>query len=77
MKKLALVLTLLMFASSANAGSCPMLWGKIDSKMTEMQNHSKMTEIQELRDAGKKAHDEGDHAKSEELLNQALALLNS
>ena len=45
-----------------------MLWGKIDSKMTE---------IQELRDAGKKAHDEGDHAKSEELLKQALALLNS
>ena len=68
MKKLALVLTLLMFASSANAGSCPMLWGKIDSKMNE---------IQELRDAGKKAHDEGDHAKSEELLNKALALLNS
>ena len=43
-----------------------MLWGKIDSKMTE---------IQKLRDAGKKAHD--DHAKSEELLKQALALLNS
>ena len=68
MKKLALVFTLLLFTSSANAGSCPMLWGKIDSKMTE---------IQKLRDAGKKAHDEGDHAKSEELLKQALALLNS
>ena len=37
----------------------------------------KWTEIQKLRDAGKKAHDEGDHAKSEELLKQALALLNS
>ncbi len=68
MKKLALVFTLLLFTISANAGSCPMLWGKIDSKMTE---------IQKLRDAGKKAHDEGDHAKSEELLKQALALLNS
>jgi len=68
MKKLVLVFTLLLFTSSANAGSCPMLWGKIDSKMTE---------IQKLRDAGKKAHDEGDHAKSEELLKQALALLNS
>ena len=68
MKKLALVFTLLLFTSYANAGSCPMLWGKIDSKMTE---------IQKLRDAGKKAHDEGDHAKSEELLKQAFALLNS
>ena len=68
MKKLALIFTLLLFTSSANAGSFPMLWGKIDSKMTE---------IQKLRDAGKKAHDEGDHAKSEELLKQALALLNS
>ena len=68
MKKFALVFTLLLFTSSANAGSCPMLWGKIDSKMTE---------IQKLRDAGKKAHDEGDHAKSEKLLNEALALLNN
>ena len=62
------VLTLFLFTSSANAGSCPMLWGKIDNKMTE---------IQKLRDAGKKAHDEGDHAKSEKLLNEALALLNN
>ena len=68
MKKLSLVLALLLLTSSANAGSCPMLWGKIDSKMNE---------IQKLRDAGKKAHDEGDHAKSEKLLNEALALLNN
>ena len=68
MKILLLVFTLLLFTSSAYAGSCPMLWGKIDSKITE---------IQKLRDAGKKAHDEGDHAKSEKLLKEALALLNS
>ncbi len=61
-------MTLVLFSNSAFAGSCPMLWGKIDSKIEE---------IQKLRDAGKKAHDEGDHAKSEELLNQALELLNS
>ena len=36
MKKLALVFTLLLFTSSANAGTCPMLCGKIDSKMTEI-----------------------------------------
>ena len=68
MKKLFLVITLVLFSNSAFAGSCPMLWGKIDSKLEE---------IQKLRDAGKKAHDEGDHAKSEELLNQALKLLHS
>tara|TARA_B100001741_G_C16166167_1_gene420249 strand:- start:108 stop:314 length:207 start_codon:yes stop_codon:yes gene_type:complete len=68
MKKLFLIMTLVLFSNSAFAGSCPMLWGKIDSKIEE---------IQKLRDAGKKAHDEGDHAKSEELLNQALELLNS
>ena len=68
MKKLALIFTLLLFTSSANAGSCPMLWGKIDSKMTE---------IQKLRDAGKKAHDSGDHSKSEELLNKALSMLSN
>ena len=68
MKKLTLIFTLIMFTSAAYAGSCPMLWGKIDSKLTE---------VQKLRDAGKKAHDEGDHAKSEKLLNEALALLNN
>ena len=57
-----------MFTSPAYAGSCPMLWGKIDNKLAE---------VQKLRDAGKKAHDEGDHAKSEKLLNEALALLNN
>ena len=68
MKKIVLIFALVLFTSSAYAGSCPMLWGKIDSKLTE---------VQKLRDAGKKAHDEGDHAKSEKLLNEALALLNN
>ena len=56
MKKLVLIFALIMFTGSAYAGSCPMLWGKIDSKLAE---------VQKLRDAGKKAHDDGDHAKSE------------
>ena len=40
-----------------------MLVGKIDDKIQQ---------VIELRDAGKKAHEEGDHAKSEELLIKAL-----
>ena len=45
-----------------------MLWGEIDNKIDE---------IQKIRDAGKKAHDDGDHAKSEELLNKALSMINN
>ena len=65
MKKLALILSLLMFTSSAFAGSCPMMANSVNSKIEEAQK---------LRDAGLKAHESGDHAKSEELLNKALEL---
>ena len=68
MKKTFFILALILFSSSAFAGSCPMLWAEIDSKIEE---------IQKLRDDGKKAHDDGNHSKSEELLNEALKLLNS
>jgi ribosomal protein L18 len=33
--------------------------------------------IQELRDAGEKAHSNGDHSESEKLLNEAISLINS
>ena len=65
MKKLTLILFILLFTSSAFAGSCPMMAKKIDAKIAEAQ---------ELRDAGMNAHKSGDHAKSEELLNKALEL---
>ena len=68
MKKLLITLTLVLFSSSAFAGSCLMLVGKIDEKIQTAM---------ELRDAGKKAHEEGDHAKSEELLIKALNLFKS
>ena len=57
-----------MFVSSAFAGSCPMMANNIDAKIAEAQK---------LRDAGMKAHTDGDHAKSEELLNKALELFKS
>ena len=68
MKKLVLSLFFVLIANTAYAGSCPMMWGEVDSKLSE---------IKELRDAGKKAHDSGDHTKSEELLNKALSMLNN
>ena len=68
MKKIIIVLTLVLFTSSAYAGSCPMTAKKLDSKIEQ---------VQKMRDAGMKAHEAGDHAKSEQLLNQALELFKS
>ena len=68
MKKIILSMVFVIFTSSAFAGSCPMMTKNIDAKIEEAQK---------LRDAGMKAHESGDHAKSEELLNQALKLFKS
>ena len=65
MKNLILTLTVLLFTSSAFAGSCPMMAKGVDAKIAEAQK---------LRDAGMKAHDSGDHAKSEELLGKAFGM---
>ena len=68
MKKIIISLCLVLFTSSAFAGSCPMMAKNIDDKIKKAQ---------ELRDLGIDAHNSGDHAKSEELLNKALELFKS
>ena len=68
MKKIMLTICLVSFVSSAYAGSCPMLAKNIDEKIKKAQ---------ELKDQGMDAHNSGDHAKSEKLLNEALALFKS
>ena len=68
MKKFLILSMLVVFSSSAYAGSCPMIAKKLDSKIEQ---------VQKMRDAGMKAHEAGDHAKSEELLNKAMELFNS
>ena len=68
MKKLLIISMLVIFAGSAQAGSCPMMAKNLDSKIEEAQK---------MRDAGMKAHEAGDHAKSEELLNKAMELFKS
>ena len=68
MKKIMLTLCLILFMSSAYAGSCPMLAKNIDDKIKKAQ---------ELKDQDMDAHNNGDHAKSEKLLNEALALFKS
>ena len=68
MKKIVMTLFLVLFTSSVYAGSCPMMAKNLDDKIAEAQI---------LRDQGMAAHDAGDHAKSEELLNKALELFKS
>lgn len=68
MKKLVIVSILVLFTGSAYAGSCPMMAKNLDTKIEEAQK---------MRDAGMKAHEAGDHAKSEELLNKAIELFKS
>ena len=65
MKKLTIILSFVLFTSSVFAGSCPMMAKGIDAKIAEAQK---------LRNAGMKAHDGGDHAKSEELIGKALGM---
>ena len=65
MKKTLIILVLSLFTSSAFAGSCPMLAGKVEAKIKAAQK---------LYDEGIAAHSNGDHTKSEELLKQAVNL---
>ena len=68
MKNILVALTLIFFSTSAFAGSCPMMAGKVKTKIEQAQK---------LHDAGIKAHSDGDHSKSEQLLNEALDLFKS
>ena len=77
MKKHFISIFFLLISNVAFAGSCPMLWGKIDSSINNVADEKLKVKIQELRDAGKKAHSDGDHSESEKLLNEALSLISS
>ena len=68
MKNFLILSMLVIFTSSAYAGSCPMIAKNLDSKIEEAQK---------MRDAGMEAHKAGKHAKSEELLNKAMELFKS
>ena len=68
MKNFLIISIIVLFTSSAYAGSCPMMAKNLDSKIEEAQK---------MRDAGMKAHEAGDHAKSEDLLNKAMELFKS
>ncbi len=81
MKNIVITLIIVLFSTSAFSGSCPMLWGELDSELKIAKqsgmSSDKIDLIQKLRDSGKKAHDDGDHLKSEILLIEALELIKS
>ena len=68
MKQFLILSLLVLFTSSAFAGSCPMIAKNLANKIEKAQK---------MHDAGMEAHKAGDHAKSEELLNKAMELFKS
>ena len=80
MFKSFITLIILCFATvESYAGSCPGLIQKVDQTLSESKQISKQQfkEIKQLRDQGEKAHNSGEHKESEDLLKQALKLLES
>ncbi len=81
MKKLLMIITFAMFASSASGYSCPALWKGLDYEISLAKksgmSQSKIDEIRKLWDDGKQAHDDGDHSKSENLLNKCIEITKS
>ena len=71
----------MLFSTKAFSYSCPMLWEELDYEINSAKNSGvsseKIEKIQKLRDDGVKAHDDGNHEKSEELLNKALEMIKS
>ena len=67
-KNLVLTTVLVLFSSSAFAGSCLNMAQTLDNKIQK---------VQQLRDDAMQAHDNGDHAKSEELFAMAMKLFKS
>jgi len=74
MRKILLIFLMVLFTSNAFSYSCPMLWEELDYEISLAKNSGmsleKIEQIQKLRDEGVKAHDDGKHEKSEDILNK-------
>ena len=70
---------ILFLPSVVFAGACPMLKSEIEDKISQLDQteHAILINIAlMLHEEGVKAHDSGNQAMSEELLNGALRLLD-
>ena len=81
MNKIFLIFVYIIFSSKAFSYSCPMLWKELDFEINLAKNSGmsleKIDKIKKMRDNGVKAHDEGNHEKSEEILKKALAMIKN
>ena len=77
MKKLVvLILSYILFSSTAFAGSCPALLKQVDEKITNSTLAPEaLKEVKTLRDQGETAHKTGKHADSVKILEEALKKL--
>ena len=77
-KKLVLFFCLIILPVNAYADNCLSLIKQIDNLLSETKQLSKdqLSEIKQLRAQGEQAHKSGDHKESEEMLKQALDLLD-
>ena len=71
----------MLFSTKAFSYSCPMLWEELDYEINLAKNSGmssdQIKKFQILRDEGVKAHENGNHEKSEEILNKALEMIKS
>ena len=77
MKIFLLTIFLVLMTNSSFASMCPVLWAKVDTRMDEINDEKIKLKVKKLRNDGEMAHFNGDHAKSEELLNKALGLIKN
>ena len=80
MRVLILVILISLSTNSVFAYSCSALLEKLDYEINLAKESGvsslKIDKIQKLRDKGLKAHNEGDHHSSEQLLKKGLKLIN-
>lgn len=79
LKTVILILTIGIFPSFAFSYSCPMKIGNVDQAISELDStkHGAIIEAAKvLRTKGEKAHKNGDHQLSEDILAAALRLLD-
>lgn len=80
LKKFFAATVLMAFMAPAWAHMCPALMADIDAALQDeakvaQLSEDEMAQVNELRERGEQYHNAGDHAQSEEVLNEAKAIL--
>ena len=79
LKKITLLFFILLTPTLSYSYQCTMLMSNIDSAIMKMDSNKYSSLIEAakmLKNEGEKAHDNGNHLLSEEILNAALRLLD-